>query len=76
MATGVVKWFNETKGYGFIQRADGTEVFVHYASIETEGFKTLSEGQVVEYDEQQGPKGLFAARVRTISPSPTHLGRD
>jgi len=64
MATGVVKWFNETKGYGFIQRADGTEVFVHYASIETEGFKTLTEGQAVEYDEQQGPKGLFAARVR------------
>lgn len=67
MATGVVKWFNETKGYGFIQRADGTEVFVHYASIETEGFKTLSAGQAVEYDEQQGPKGLYAARVRACA---------
>ena len=66
MATGVVKWFNETKGYGFILRADGTEVFVHYASIETDGFKTLTEGQAVEYDEQQGPKGLFAARVRAV----------
>ena len=65
---GVVKWFNETKGYGFIQRADGAEIFVHYASIETDGFKTLSEGQAVEYDEQQGPKGLFAACVRAVAP--------
>lgn len=63
---GVVKWLNETKGYGFVQRADGAEIFVHYVSNETEGFKTLSEGQAVEYDEQQSPKGSFAARVRTV----------
>jgi CspA family cold shock protein len=64
MATGTVKWFNDAKGYGFISRADdGKDVFVHYSSISGEGFRTLNQGQTVEYEEQQGPKGLFAARV-------------
>jgi CspA family cold shock protein len=64
MALGTVKWFNDAKGYGFISRADdGKDVFVHYSSITGEGFRTLNQGQTVEYEEQQGPKGLFAAKV-------------
>jgi CspA family cold shock protein len=64
MALGTVKWFNDAKGYGFISRADdGKDVFVHYSSISGEGFRTLNQGQTVEYEEQQGPKGLFAAKV-------------
>jgi cold shock protein len=66
MAQGKVKWFNDSKGYGFISRQDdGADVFVHYSSIEGDGFRSLAEGQDVEYDEQDGPKGLFAARVLT-----------
>lgn len=64
MAIGTVKWFNDAKGYGFIQRqSDGADVFVHYSSIEGDGFRRLIEGQVVEYEEQNGPKGLFASKV-------------
>ena len=64
MALGTVKWFNDAKGYGFISRAsDGKDVFVHYSSIHGEGFRTLAQGQTVEYEEQEGPTGLFAARV-------------
>lgn len=64
MALGTVKWFNDAKGYGFISRQDdGKDVFVHYSSITGEGFRTLNQGQTVEYEEQQGPKGLFAAKV-------------
>ena len=64
MALGTVKWFNDAKGYGFISRAeDGKDVFVHYSSISGDGFRTLNQGQQVEYEEQQGPKGLFAAKV-------------
>jgi cold shock protein len=64
MALGTVKWFNDAKGYGFISRSDdGKDVFVHYSSISGEGFRTLNQGQTVEYEEQQGPKGLFAAKV-------------
>jgi CspA family cold shock protein len=64
MALGTVKWFNDAKGYGFISRADdGKDVFVHYSSITGEGFRTLNQGQTVEYEESQGPKGLFAAKV-------------
>jgi CspA family cold shock protein len=64
MVLGTVKWFNDAKGYGFISRAsDGKDVFVHYSSIHGEGFRTLVQGQAVEYEEQEGPKGLFAARV-------------
>jgi cold shock protein len=64
MALGTVKWFNDAKGYGFITRtSDGADVFVHYSSISGEGFRTLAQGQAVEYEEQTGPKGLFAAKV-------------
>jgi CspA family cold shock protein len=67
MAQGTVKWFNDAKGYGFISRAnDGRDVFVHYSSIQGEGFRTLNQGQEVEYEEAQGPKGLFAARVLKV----------
>jgi CspA family cold shock protein len=61
--TGTVKWFNASKGYGFIERADGPDVFVHFSAIESEGFKTLNEGQKVEFTIEQGPKGLQAANV-------------
>ncbi|HEY4238713.1 MAG TPA: cold shock domain-containing protein [Kofleriaceae bacterium] len=64
MALGTVKWFNDAKGYGFISRADdGRDVFVHYSSIIGDGFRTLNQGQPVEYEEATGPKGLFAAKV-------------
>ena len=67
MALGTVKWFNDAKGYGFISRADdGKDVFVHYSSITGEGFRTLAQGSTVEYEEQQGPKGLFAAKVLKV----------
>jgi CspA family cold shock protein len=61
--TGTVKWFNASKGYGFIERQDGPDVFVHFSAIESEGFKTLNEGQKVEFTIEQGPKGLQAANV-------------
>jgi len=60
---GRVKWFNDAKGYGFIEQEDGEDVFVHYSAIQGEGFKTLSEGQKVEFEVTQGPKGLQATRV-------------
>jgi CspA family cold shock protein len=61
--TGSIKWFNASKGYGFIERADGPDVFVHFSAIQSEGFKTLNEGQKVEFTIEQGPKGLQAANV-------------
>jgi len=61
--TGTVKWFNATKGYGFITREGGDDVFVHYSAIEAEGYKTLNEGQRVEFTITQGPKGLAATSV-------------
>lgn len=64
MAKGNVKWFNDAKGYGFISRPDGPDVFVHHTAIQGEGFRTLSEGQEVEFDITEGPKGLQAANVR------------
>ncbi len=64
MATGTVKWFNESKGYGFISQDDGgKDVFVHFRAISGSGFKTLAEGQRVSFDVEQGPKGLQAANV-------------
>ncbi|HEY1546690.1 MAG TPA: cold-shock protein [Kofleriaceae bacterium] len=63
MAIGTVKWFNEVKGFGFILREDNQDVFVHYSAILSEGHRTLSEGERVEHEEHQGPKGLFAAQV-------------
>jgi CspA family cold shock protein len=64
MSTGTVKWFNESKGYGFISPADGSDdVFVHFSAIQGTGFKTLAEGQAVSFDVEQGPKGLQAANV-------------
>ena len=64
MAIGTVKWFNETKGFGFISQEGGEDVFVHFSAIQQEGFKTLAEGDRVEFDVTQGPKGLQAANVR------------
>ena len=65
MITGTVKWFNETKGYGFITPQDGgKDVFVHYSAIQGGGFKSLVEGQKVTFDVEQGPKGPSAARVQ------------
>ena len=64
MTTGTVKWFNESKGFGFIVQDDGgADVFVHYNAIQGSGFKTLAEGQKVEFEVQKGPKGLQAANV-------------
>ena len=64
MAVGTVKWFNETKGFGFIQQEGGEDVFVHYSAIQGEGFKTLAEGERLEFEVVKGPKGLQAANVR------------
>ncbi|MFZ5766778.1 MAG: cold-shock protein [Thermodesulfobacteriota bacterium] len=66
MVKGKVKWFNESKGFGFIEREDGDDVFVHFSAIKEEGFKTLSEGQQVEFDIVDGQKGPAAANVRKI----------
>jgi CspA family cold shock protein len=60
---GTVKWFNGNKGYGFIEREDGDDVFVHYSAIQGDGFRNLEEGQRVEFDIEQGAKGLQAANV-------------
>jgi CspA family cold shock protein len=63
MAKGVVKWFNDSKGFGFIEQENGADVFVHFSSIQGEGFKSLAEGQEVSFDVVQGAKGLQAANV-------------
>ncbi len=63
MANGTVKWFNESKGFGFIEHEDGTDVFVHFSAIQDDGFKSLEEGQEVSLDVVKGPKGLQASNV-------------
>ena len=61
--TGKVKWFNNAKGYGFIERDGGSDVFVHYSAIQMDGYKSLTEGQTVEFEVKQGPKGFQAENV-------------
>ncbi len=66
MEQGTVKWFNAAKGYGFISRKNGEDVFVHFKAIAGDGYKTLNEGDKVEFDVEKGPKGLQAANVTKV----------
>ncbi|MRR15219.1 MAG: cold-shock protein [Deltaproteobacteria bacterium] len=66
MSEGKVKWFNERKGFGFIEQEGGSDIFVHFSAIQSSGFKTLAEGQQVSFDVVQGKKGLEAENVRAI----------
>jgi CspA family cold shock protein len=66
MARGKIKWFNDAKGYGFIEQESGDDVFVHFSAIQMDGFKTLAEGQDVEFEIQSGNKGLHAANVTRV----------
>ena len=70
MTVGTVKWFNADKGYGFIQPESGEDVFVHFSAIQTSGYRSLNEGQAVEFDVAQGPKGPQAANVRPLEAQP------
>jgi CspA family cold shock protein len=67
MQHGTVKWFNEGKGFGFIAQESGEDVFVHFSQIESNGFKTLADGDQVEFDVTRGPKGLAATKVRKVA---------
>ena len=64
MKTGTVKWFNADKGFGFIEREDGGDVFAHFSAIQTDGFKTLDEGQKVTFDVEDGPRGPQAVNIQ------------
>ena len=66
MATGTVKWFNDAKGFGFIAQEGGEDVFCHHTAIQSDGFRTLAEGQRVEFDVKRGPKGLQALNVQRV----------
>lgn len=66
MAQGTVKWFNNAKGFGFIEYEDGPDVFVHYSAIQSSGYRSLEDGQQVEFDVVEGPKGLQAQNVRPL----------
>ncbi len=66
MEQGTVKWFNDAKGYGFISRQTGEDVFVHYSAIQSEGFRSLKEGQAVQFSVVKGPKGLQAENVQVL----------
>jgi cold shock protein len=67
MAVGTVKWFNAEKGYGFIAQEEGEDVFVHFSAIQTGGYRSLEEGQKVEFDIEQGQRGLQAVKVRPVA---------
>ena len=75
MVRGTVKWFNEAKGFGFISQPEGEDVFVHFSAIAGEGFKTLADGDAVEFEVTRGPKGLQASNVRKASNNPNSPSR-
>lgn len=74
--TGTVKWFSDAKGFGFIQREDGSDIFVHHSSIEGSGFRTLAEGESVEFEVLEEPKGPKAQKVVRLNPPDSPPGRD
>ena len=77
MRTGTVKWFNNTKGYGFILADDGSgDIFAHYSAINMDGYKTLKAGQSVQYEAEQGPKGLHAKKIQAASTAPENSGSE
>jgi CspA family cold shock protein len=69
MQTGTVKWFDSKKGFGFVVNPEGKDVFVHFSSIQTDGFRTLKEGEQVEFEQFEGEKGLLAKEVRRLAPA-------
>lgn len=72
MATGKVKWFNDQKGFGFIAADNGKDVFVHHSVIDGQGFRTLLEGETVEYEFEDGPKGMKATKVKRLTTATSH----